>query len=145
VVVKNRKALYVRASQIYSDGYKYNSSNNSQSVFISGGLFHNKSTWKINLLAGHQQNQLAWLGVSDSLISIDRQTNANKNERDQFTQCLAQLQNNWRPNNSSSVQTSIYYTFLKGNYDFNLNRFLGLPTNRRTLQLCFSIEFNGVF
>ncbi len=69
--VKNRKSLYIRASQIYSDGYKYNSSNNSQSVFISRGLFYDKSTWKMNLLAGHQQNQLAWLGVSDSLISID--------------------------------------------------------------------------
>jgi iron complex outermembrane receptor protein len=99
--IKNRKALYVRASQIYSDGFKYNSSNNSKSVFLSSGLFYDKSTWKINLLAGNQQNQLAWLGVSDSLISIDRKTNANKNERDQFNQCLAQLQNNWQPNNSS--------------------------------------------
>ena len=32
--VKNKKAFYVRASQIYSDGYKYHSSNNSQSVFM---------------------------------------------------------------------------------------------------------------
>ena len=38
-MLKNKKALYVRASQIYSDGYKYHSSNNSQSVFLSGGLF----------------------------------------------------------------------------------------------------------
>lgn len=143
--IKNRKALYVRASQIYSDGYKYNSSNNSQSVFISGGLFHNKSTWKMNLLAGHQQNQLAWLGVSDSLISIDRQTNANKNERDQFTQCLAQLQNNWRPTNSSSVQSSIYYTFLKGNYDFNLNGFLGLPTTSELYNYAFQSNLMGFF
>jgi iron complex outermembrane receptor protein len=142
---KNRKALYVRASQIYSDGYKYNSSNNSQSVFISSGLFYEKSTWKMNLHAGHQQNQLAWLGVSDSLISIDRQTNANKNERDQFTQCLAQLQNNWRPNNSSSVQSSIYYTFLKGNYDFNLNGFLGLPTTSELYNYAFQSNLIGFF
>ena len=143
--LKNRKALYVRASQIYSDGYKYNSSNNSQSVYISSGLFYDKSTWKMNLLAGHQQNQLAWLGVSDSLISIDRQTNANKNERDQFTQCLAQLQNNWRPNNSSSVQSSIYYTFLKGNYDFNLNGFLGLPTTSELYNYAFQSNLIGFF
>ena len=143
--LKNRKALYVRASQIYSDGYKYNSSNNSQSVFISSGLFYEKSTWKMNLLAGQQQNQLAWLGVSDSLISIDRQTNANKNERDQFTQCLAQLQNNWRPNNSSSVQSSIYYTFLKGNYDFNLNGFLGLPTTSELYNYAFQSNLIGFF
>jgi iron complex outermembrane receptor protein len=143
--VKNRKALYIRASQIYSDGYKYNSSNNSKSVFMSSGLFYDKSTWKINLLAGHQQNQLAWLGVSDSLISIDRQTNANKNERDQFTQCLAQLQNNWRPNNSSSVQTSVYYTFLKGNYDFNLNSFLGLPITDELYNYAFQSNLIGFF
>lgn len=143
--VKSRKALYVRASQIYSDGYKYNSSNNSQSVYISSGLFYDKSTWKMNLLAGHQQNQLAWLGVSDSLISIDRQTNANKNERDQFTQCLAQLQNNWRPNNSSSVQSSVYYTFLKGNYDFNWNNFLGLPTTVELYNYAFQSNLIGFF
>ena len=38
--VKKGKALYVRASQIYSQGYKYHSSNNSQSLFLSGGLFY---------------------------------------------------------------------------------------------------------
>jgi iron complex outermembrane receptor protein len=88
---------------------------------------------------------LAWLGVSDSLISIDRQTNANKNERDQFTQCLAQLQNNWRPNNSSSLQSSVYYTFLKGNYDFNLNGFLGLPTTFELYNYAFQSNLIGFF
>ena len=143
--IKNRKALYVRASQIYSDGYKYNSSNNSQSVFLCSGLFFDKSTWKINLLAGHQQNELAWIGVSDSLIGTDRRTNTNKNERDQFTQCLAQLQNNWRPNNSSSVQSSVYYTFLKGNYDFNLNAFLGMPTTSELYNYAFQSNLIGFF
>ena len=143
--IKNRKAFYVRGSQIYSNGYKYNSSNNSQSVFISGGLFYDKSTWKMNLLVGHQQNQLAWIGVSDSLIEIDRKTNANKNERDQFIQCLAQLQNNWRPNNFSSLQSSIYYTFLKGNYDFNLNGFLGLPTTSELYNYAFKSNLIGFF
>ncbi len=143
--IKNRKALYVRASQIYSDGYKYNSSNNAQSVFLSSGLFYDKTTWKMNLLAGHQQNQLAWIGVSDSLIEIDRKTNANKNERDQFTQCLAQLQNNWQPNRFSSLQSSIYYTFLKGNYDFNLNGFLGLPTTNELYNYAFQSNLIGFF
>ncbi len=143
--LKKHKAIYARASQIYSDGYKYNSSNNSQSVFISGGLFYNKSTWKMNLLAGHQQNQLAWLGVSDTLISIDRQTNANKNERDLFTQYLAQIQNSWRPNNFSSFQSSVYYTFLNGNYDFNLNGFLGLPTTNELFNYAFQSNLIGFF
>ena len=143
--IKNKKALYVRASQVYSDGYKYNSSNNSQSVFISSGLFYDKATWKINLLAGHQQNQLAWLGVSDSLISTDRKTNANKNEKDKFTQCLVQLQNSWRPNTVSTIQTSVYYTFVNGNYDFNLNNFLGLPTTSELYNYAFQSNLIGVF
>jgi iron complex outermembrane receptor protein len=143
--VKNRKTLYVRVSEIYSDGYKYNSSNNSQSVFLSSGMFYDKSTWKINLLAGHQQNQLAWLGVSDSLIKVDRKTNANKNERDQFTQCLVQIQNNWQPNILSSIQSSVYYTFLNGNYDFNLNGFLGLPSTNELYNYAFQSNLIGFF
>lgn len=135
--IKNKKALYVRASQIYSDGYKYHSSNNSQSIFISSGLFYDKTSWKINLLAGHQQNQLAWLGVSDSLIAIDRRTNANSKERDRFTQCLVQLQNRWKLNTFTTIQSSLYYTFLKGNYDFNLNNFLGLPTTNELYNYAF--------
>ncbi|MEO8146788.1 MAG: TonB-dependent receptor [Bacteroidia bacterium] len=143
--VKKRKALYVRASQIFSDGYKYNSSNNSQSIFISSSLFYDKSTWKINLLAGHQQNHLAWLGVSDSLISTDRKTNANKNEKDKFTQCLVQLQNCWQPCSVSILQTSVYYIFLKGNYDFNLNNFLGFPTTSELYNYAFQSNLIGVF
>ena len=143
--VKNRKAFYARASQIYSDGYKYNSSNNSQSVLLSGGLFYDKSTWKMNLLAGSQRNQLAWLGVSDSLISLDRRTNANKNEKDQFIQCMAQLQNNRQLNSFSVLQSSVYYTFLKGNYDFNLNGFLGLPLTNELYNYAFQSNLIGFF
>lgn len=143
--IKKRRALYIRTSQIYSDGYKYNSSNNSRSVFISGGLFFDKSTWKINMLAGQQQNQLAWLGVSDSLISIDRRTNANKNEQDKFTQCLGQIQNSWRLNSSSTLESSVYATYLNGNYDFNLNGFLGLPTTSEMYNYAFESNLFGLF
>lgn len=47
--IVNRKAIYARVSRICSDGYKYNSSNNSKSVFVSGGIFQDKYTWKLNL------------------------------------------------------------------------------------------------
>lgn len=144
--IKNKKALYVRASQIYSDGYKYHSSNNSQSVFLSGGLFYDKSIWKLNFLAGHQQNDMAWIGVSDSLIDIDRRTNANsKQEKDRFFQMLTQLQNSWQISRSSSLQSSIYYTFLKGNYGFDYNNFLGLPSTDELYNYAFQSNFVGFF
>jgi len=144
--IKNKKALYVRASQIYSNGYKYHSSNNSQSVFLSSGLFNEKSVWKLNFLIGHQQNDLAWLGVSDSLICIDRKNNANsKQEKDRFFQTLTQLKNSWQIGKSSLLETSIYHTFLKGDYDFDFNNFLGLPSTEELYKYAFESNLAGFF
>jgi iron complex outermembrane receptor protein len=144
--MKNRKSLYVRASQVYTDGYKYHSANNSQSVFISGGLFYDKSTWKINVMAGHQQNDMAWLGVADSLIKKDRRSNANaKDEKDNFFQGLIQLQNSWQLSKKSVINTSVYYTTLKGNYDFDINNYIGMPSDGSLFNYAFQSNFAGLF
>jgi iron complex outermembrane recepter protein len=144
--VKNRKAIYVRVSQIYSDGYKYNSANNSRSVFVSCGLFNHKSTWKINLLAGQQRNEMAWLGVSDSLVNIDRRTNANSNqENDRFFQGLAQIQNSWQITQAAFLQSGVYHTFLKGDYDFDFNNFLGFPPTQELYNYAFQSNLIGIF
>jgi iron complex outermembrane receptor protein len=143
-IVEN-KAVYARVSKIFSDGYKYNSSNNSGSAFISTGLFGEKSDWKMNVLIGQQKNEMAWLGVSDSLIQIDRRTNANDNERDQFLQSLIQIQNKYKINSKSSINSSLYYTYLRGNYDFNLNAFLGLPTTEELYNYAFESNLVGFF
>lgn len=144
--VKNRKALYVRASQVYTDGYKNHAFNNSQSVFISGGLFYHKSTWKMNVMAGHQQNGMAWLPVADSLITKDRKTNANtKAEKDQFFQGLVQLQNVWQSSPHGTLTSSLYYTFLKGGYDFDVNNFIGVPSDNNLFHYGFRSHFSGFF
>jgi iron complex outermembrane receptor protein len=144
--IKNRKSLYVRASQVYTDGYKYHSSNNSQSVFISSGLYYDKTTWKINVMVGHQQNDMAWLGVADSLIKKDRRTNANvKDEKDNFFQGLVQLQNNWQLNEHAVINTSVYYTALKGNYDFDVNNYIGVPSDGSLFNYAFQSNFTGIF
>jgi iron complex outermembrane recepter protein len=143
--VKNRKAFYARVSEVYSDGYKYDAANNSQSVFLSGGWFGDKTTWKLNVLGGRQRNHLAWIGVSDSLIAIDRRTNANKNEKDKFTQWLTQLLNRWQLSKTSSLQSGIYYSSLKGNYDYNNNNFLGLPTTDELYNYSFQSNLIGFF
>ena len=143
--VKNGKALYARVSEVYSDGYKYNSANNSQSAFVSGAWFGNKTSWKLNVLAGHQQNELAWIGVSDSLIAIDRKTNANKNEKDKFTQWMTQLLNRWQLSSTSSLQSGLYYSTLKGGYDYNNNNFLGLPTTDEMYHYAFQSQLVGFY
>ena len=143
--IKNKKAFYVRASQIYSDGYKYHSSNSSQSVFMSGDLIYDKSALKMNVLVGHQQNQLAWLGVPEALIEKDRRTNLDSNERDNFTQLLIQLQHVWHPNSTSSLQSSVYYTYLNGHYGYNENAYLGLPTTNELYNYAFLSNLIGLF
>jgi len=143
--IKNKKAFYVRASQIYSDGYKYHSSNSSQSVFMSGDLIYDKSALKMNVLVGHQQNQLAWLGVPEALIEKDRRTNLDSNERDNFTQLLIQLQHVWHPNSTSSIQSSVYYTYLNGHYGYNENAYLGLPTTNELYNYAFLSNLIGLF
>ncbi len=144
--IKNRKSLYVRASQVYTDGYKYHASNNSQSVFVSGGLYHDKSTWKLNVVAGNQRNGMAWLGVADSLIAKDRKANANtKDEKDHFFQGLVQLQHIWQPTSHVTVSSSLYYTYLKGNYDFDVNNYLGLPVDGNLFNYGFRSHFGGFF
>ena len=143
--VKNNKGFYCRASEIYTDGYKHNAFNHSQSIFVSHGWYYKKNTWRLNLLSGHQQNGLAWLGVSDSLIALDRRTNANQNEKDNFTQSMIQLQNNKDLTSTFSLQSSLYYIFLKGNYDFNLNGFLGLPSTDELYNYAFQSNLLGFY
>ncbi|SNC66769.1 iron complex outermembrane recepter protein [Hymenobacter gelipurpurascens] len=125
--LQGRAALYVRASQLHSDGYKDHSANTSRSVYLSSGLFYDKTSWKLSVLAGQQRNQLAWLGVPDSVLRQNRRANANGRENDNFQQALVQLQNQWQPTPTAEVTTSVYATGLQGGYDFDLNTFLGLP------------------
>lgn len=138
--LKNKKSFYIRAAHLHSNGYKYNSGNTSQSVFMSGTL----KDFKLNLIIGHQQNQLAWLGVRDSLIEVDARTNANKDENDEFTQGMAQLHYS-KSKNNHIVKACAYYTALHGNYDFNLNNFLGLPATGEMYNYAFKSGLPGAY
>jgi len=143
--IVNKKSINIMVSDIHSDGYRYNSGNNSQSLFLNGGLFYDKSTWRFNVIVGHQANQLAWMGVSDSLISIDRRINRDSNEEDNFNQSMIQLQNNRQLSKTSSLQTSLYYIHLDGRYDFNLNAYLGALTTSQLYTYNLKSNLIGLF
>lgn len=142
--IKNNKAMYVRYSSLHSDGYKYKSSNNSNSLFLSNVFYNKKYIFKTNVIAGRQRNELAWLGVSDSLIQIDRKTNANNNEYDKFYQYLIQTQLINLINNRSSIKSSLYHIGLKGDYDFNYNNYIGIP-NKEIYNYAFVSNLIGFF
>lgn len=144
-IVKN-KALYIRASEVYSNGYKYHSSNNGQSVLLSAGLFREKAVWKVKGLIGQQRNGLAWIGVTDSLIQIDPRTNANSPyEKDRFLQGLIQLQNAWKLRPNSVLSTSFYSTFQNGYYTFDINNFIGLPSTNALFKYGFLSQMYGIY
>ncbi|MBB6459230.1 TonB-dependent receptor [Flammeovirga kamogawensis] len=117
--VKNDKAIYARISTLGSDNYKYNADNRSTSGFVSAGLFKEKYDLRFTTFVGNQQNGLAWAGVSQEQIDIDPQTNANINERDNFTQSFSQLSHKWSLSDRSTLNTSVFYSYVKGNYDYN--------------------------
>ncbi|RAJ77542.1 iron complex outermembrane receptor protein [Chitinophaga dinghuensis] len=144
--VKNRKAFYARASEVHTDGYKEHAFNHSQSAFLSGAYFGDKSTWKLNLMAGHQQNGMAWLPVADSLIKVNRRANANtKAEKDEFLQSLVQLQHQVRLSEHASINSSVYYTYLNGGYGFDVNNFMGQPSDGNLFHYNFRSHFTGIF
>ena len=125
--INNKKALYLRLSKIESDGFKQHSANNSQSIFLSGGLFLNKSIWKFNILGGKQKNELAWMAVPEIDIQCDRTINSNSEyERDDFSQFITHIQNTYSINNNNTIKSSIYYTLADGWWIFDLNNYYNI-------------------
>lgn len=122
--------IYFRTSMINSDGYKYHSGNNSYSFFLSTGYKWKNSSLKFVSFLGHQKNNQSWLGVPKYMIADDRRYNSNfDTETDDFLQQHNQLHYVYYFNNKLKISNSIYYNYLNGNYNFDLNAFLFLPKN----------------
>jgi iron complex outermembrane receptor protein len=143
--IKNNKSIYARISHIQSDGYKYHSGNNSNSVFLSSALYKNKHVLKFMGFFGNQVNELSWIGVPMDTIKQDSKTNGNSIEKDRFGQVLGSIQHTYPLSNTARLNTAVYYNYLKGNYDFDLNNFLGLPLNEEMYNYAFVHHFKGFF
>jgi iron complex outermembrane receptor protein len=144
--LKKKQGLYLRASSLHSDGYKEHSGNTSQSVFYSYGFFAKKHLLKLTGFAGNQRNQMAWIGSPlDSLRKNPRYNANSPNEKDHFIQSLTMLQHTATLGKDATLNTSVYYNFLKGYYDLDLNNFLGFPSNDELYNYAFLSHFVGVF
>lgn len=146
--VKNNLGLYARFSYIHSDGYKYHSGHDGLSGFVSGGWFKGKHILKYTGFIGHQKNEMAWLGVGFTEFHEDQKNNANSTEEfDEFLQHLSKIQHTYSFNENTHLSTSIFYNYLNGNYDFDLDNFLGIPTspNSEIYNYDFNSHFKGIF
>ncbi len=132
--IKNKKALNIRISKVYTDGFKQHSSNNGHSLYLSGGLFFNKSIWRLNILSGEQKNGLAWMSVPETNINIDRTTNANSEfEKDDFRQIVSQIQNTYSINTKNTITSSFYYTIANGWWIFDIDNYYGYTSEGTNL------------
>ena len=122
--------LYIRYSDISTDGYKYNSFNHSKSVFLSTAFYTEKNIVKLVGFFGQQSNGMAWLGAPKDSIKNDRKYNTHYgNEYDLFHQSHIQAHFIRSLDEKSTITNTFYFNYLNGNYDFDLNSFLLLPKN----------------
>lgn len=138
-------SFYGRFSEVSSDGFKYHSGNRSQSSHISYRFGSSKSSFKISSLAGHQKNNLAWLGVSSDKLNQDRRSNGNSEaEKDDFFQILSSVKNTYDAG-KAVINSCFYHIYLNGYYDFDLNNFLGQPLTDELYRYSFRSNLFGVF
>lgn len=89
-------AGYVRASMQRTDGYRFNSGNESQSIFASGGWFGARDIVKASVLTGISSNEQAYLASPLSVLRLNPRDNPYGNSEssavdDRFHQSLASL------------------------------------------------------
>ncbi|MEZ4987722.1 MAG: TonB-dependent receptor [Saprospiraceae bacterium] len=136
---------YIRASHLHSDGFKNRSAHTGQSIFYSFGLYGNKHVFKWTGFVGRQQNEMAWLGVPASILQQNPRANANAQEDDAFTQRLFQIQHSWAINSNTTLKSSVFHNYLQGEYDFDLNNFLDIPTPGDIYTYRLRSHFGGIF
>lgn len=118
-VAAGSKNIYARITTSFSDGYKYHSGNKSNSLFLVSNHKYKKHKFKVVGFSGKQKNELAWLGVKEHNILFEPKYNINtKNEKDEFTQSHLQLHHTYIINSNSSLNSCIYYNYLKGWYTY---------------------------
>lgn len=144
--LRNNTGLYASASHLHSDGYKDHSGNTSSSFFLSTGYWGEKHKLYIVSFAGHQRNGLAWIGAPMDSIRKNPSFNANSTlEDDAFTQAHIQLHHEVQLNKKNQLHSGVFYNYLSGNYDLDLNNFLGLPPGNELYNYAFRSHFTGLF
>lgn len=128
-----KTSVYFRTTLVNSDGYRYNSATDGGNIFVSGGYWGEKSQLKWMHFQGRSYNQMAWYGVAESDLNIDRRTSYNtNNEFDYFTQNLTSVQ--WsRQWNNFSLNVTPYVNNINGDWrlDLGSNSILNFGLNQR--------------
>ncbi len=121
-LIQDRWAFSTRYTKSYSDGYKFHSGSNGESLFFSAGYFGKKDLVKINLLKGQNRNELAYLPVFIDDIRAEPRTNyLDPGDKDDFSQSVVQLQHTHWFDSQLSLSSSLYYGSAGGDFPFGFD------------------------
>ncbi len=116
--LKKKTAFYARYSNSSTDGYRKFSGTNANTFFFSAGYYGKKDILKFTSFTGNSKNQMAYLASPIDSINLNAKHNPlTTNEYDDFTQSLSMLQWTHRLGINSTITTSAYYNYLRGDYD----------------------------
>ena len=119
-------AGYFRVNLQQSDGYRNNAYNNAQSACVKLGYFVNEhhSVDFLNFI-GFSRNGQGWIGSTLEELESDFSTNGCvEDETDRFMQNISKLQYKGYVNPFLSLTGSIYYNYLNGGYNFDVDNFI---------------------
>ena len=140
----SNKGLFVNVSKVHSDGYKNRSAHSGQSAFYKAFINLSKHQISLTGFTGKQQNQLAWIGVPMNEIIQNPKQNANSSENDNFVQSLTYITHQYTLNSNILLKTVVFYNYLHGGYDFDLNNFIALPLTDEMYRYQFKSNFSGI-
>lgn len=131
----NKCSFYGKVTHKQTDGYRDYASNNSQSSFLKFGVKIN-DYHSIDILSftGLSRNGQGWIGNTQDELKDNKKINGcTKNENDKFLQTINKLSYKGFLSNNIILSSSLYYNFLDGWYDFDVDNFnyrmLGDKTN----------------
>ena len=123
---KNNIAYNVKFSNKQSDGYRDFAYNSSQSAFAKVGFKINEYN-VIDFLSfsGLSRNGQGWIGSTMEELNMNHSHNGcTSNENDKFFQTINKLQYTTSYDDCLLFTTSVYYNYLKGWYNFDVDNWM---------------------
>jgi iron complex outermembrane receptor protein len=121
-LLPNRFAFYARASSLHTDGYRYHSGVDGNSVFVSAGYFGDRDILKFTATNGTMRDTMAYLAVAVADLDTNRRINPlTPRERDGFGERLTSLSYTRLLAPTASLSITGYRIANSGDYDVQLD------------------------
>jgi len=118
----DRFAIYARLSDLRTVGYRYHSSVEGKSAFLTAGYFGDRDIVKATVTTGTMRDTMAYLAVPVTDLDTNRRINPlTPEERDGFGERIAALSYTRLLGPSTSLTTTAYRISASGDYDVQLD------------------------